>query len=80
MIHQEHPQPQWGRSKPIRLSHGLTAPQLMRYALDGLIRTSHIRRPGQTRGVRLFHLGDIDQLIASGIENSTPDRPDKTQI
>jgi hypothetical protein len=40
----------------------------MRYAEEGLIRTSHIRRPGQTRGVRLFHLGDIDRLIADSIE------------
>ena len=40
----------------------------MRYAEEGLIRTSHVRRPGQTRGVRLFHLGDIHQLIISSIE------------
>ena len=27
-----------------------------------------IRRPRQTRGVRLLHLGDIDRLIAASIE------------
>jgi hypothetical protein len=60
---------EWARAKAIRASHGLTAPQLMRYAGDGLIRTSHIRRPGQTRGIRLFHIGDINALIAASIEN-----------
>jgi hypothetical protein len=33
-----------------------------------------IRRPGQTRGVRLYHLGDIDQLILSSVEQ----RPTQT--
>lgn len=61
---------EWRRAKSIRASHGLTAPQLMRYADDGLIRTSHIRRPGQTRGIRLFHMGDIDALITASIENT----------
>lgn len=69
MPHQEHQQHEWSRAKPIRASRGFTFPQLVRYANDGLIRTSHIRRPGQTRGVRLFHLGDIDRLIAESIEN-----------
>jgi hypothetical protein len=64
------PHQEWARAKAIRVSHGLTAPQLMRYADDGLIRTSHIRRPGQTRGVRLFHVGDIDALITASIENT----------
>lgn len=67
--HQLH---EWGRAKQIRKSHGLTAPQLTRYAEDGLIRTSHIRRPGQTRGVRLYHVGDIDLLIATSIEPAKP--------
>jgi hypothetical protein len=40
----------------------------MRYAADGMIRTSHIRRPGQTRGIRLFHVGDIERLVASNVE------------
>jgi hypothetical protein len=62
--------PQWARAKEIRSIHGLTAPQLMRYAQDQLIRTSHIKRPGQTRGVRLFHLGDISALITANIEGS----------
>jgi hypothetical protein len=72
--HASHLENSWGRAKQIRASHGFTAPQLARYAADGLIRTSHIRRPGQTRGVRLYHLGDIDELIASNIEppTSTP--------
>lgn len=70
--HLEHALPkEWARAKAIRVSRGLTAPQLMRYAEDGLIRTSHIRRPGQTRGIRLFHLGDIDALIAASIESNT---------
>ena len=67
---QQEAQHEWGRAKAIRESRGLTAPQLRRYADDGLIRTSHIRRPGQTRGVRLFHIGDIDALIAASIENT----------
>ena len=67
---QQEVQHEWARAKAIRASHGLTAPQLRRYADDGLIRTSHIRRPGHTRGVRLFHIGDIDALIAASIENT----------
>ena len=66
--HDGHGSQEWGRAKSIRERNGLTAPQLMRYAEEGLIRTSHIRRPGQTRGVRLFHLGDIDGLIVASIE------------
>jgi len=66
--HENHGSLEWGRAKAIRERSGLTAPQLMRYAEEGLIRTSHVRRPGQTRGVRLFHLGDIHQLIISSIE------------
>jgi len=61
--------PQWGRAKSLRQTHGFTAPQLMRYAQAGLIRSSHIKRPGQSRGVRLFHLGDIDRLISDNIDN-----------
>lgn len=68
--HQQHEPatPIWGRAKSIRKSHGFTAAQLARYAADGMIRTSHIRRPGQTRGVRLFHLGDLDSLIENCVE------------
>ncbi len=73
MSHQQHPLHEWGRAKLIRSSYGFTFPQLMRYVEDDLIRTSHIRRPGQTRGVRLFHLGDIDRLIDANIEpNAKP--------
>lgn len=70
--HPHHLEQNWARAKQIRNSRGFTAPQLARYASDGLIRTSHIRRPGQTRGVRLFHIGDIDELIAASIELPTP--------
>jgi hypothetical protein len=73
--HQEEAQHEWGRAKAIRESHGLTAPQLRRYADHGLIRTSHIRLPGQIRGVRLFHIGDIDALIAASIENRDKHQP-----
>jgi hypothetical protein len=68
-------QNQWSRAKPILASRGITAPQLMRYAQDKLVRTSHIRRPGQTRGVRLFHLGDIDALITANIETPNKKSP-----
>jgi len=64
-----HPDPQWKRAKAIRALNGLTAPQLMRYADAGMIRTSHIRRPGQSRGVRLFSLTDIQALIEGGMES-----------
>jgi hypothetical protein len=67
--HQPH---EWQRAKYFRTNRGLTAPQLTRYAEDGLIRTSHIRRPGQTRGVRLYHVGDVDRLITESIEPSKP--------
>lgn len=69
MTQDAHTHPEWSRAKPIRNAYGLSAPQLMRYAAAGMIRTSHIRRPGQTRGVRLFHLGDIERLIAVSVED-----------
>jgi hypothetical protein len=68
MEHDPHERREWSRAKPIRLSHGFTFPQLIRLARDGLIRTSHIRRPGQTRGVRLFNVFDLDRLITESIE------------
>jgi hypothetical protein len=70
---QQHHQdrPTWGRAKLARASYGLTAPQLARYADENLIRTSHIRRPGQTRGVRLYNFDDIEQLILKGIERGS---------
>ena len=68
-MHQElHQLQEWQRAKYFRATRGLTAPQLARYAEDKLIRTSHIRRPGQTRGVRLYHVGDVDRLINANIE------------
>jgi hypothetical protein len=68
---------EWAKAKTIRETHGITAPQLRRYAEDGLIRTSNIRRPGQTRGTRLFNVADVDRLIAASVENYT--RPRKLQ-
>ena len=73
MFQERHPQhqnrPTWGRAKLARACYGLSAPQLARYAGENLIRTSHIRRPGQTRGVRLYNFDDIEQLILKGIES-----------
>lgn len=68
MEHKPHTDPLWSRAKLIRQKHGLSAPQLKRYAQDGLIRTSNIRRPGQVRGVRLYSLSDILRLIAESVE------------
>jgi hypothetical protein len=59
---------EWAAAKLIRETRGITAPQLRRYANEGLIRTSNIRRPGQVRGIRLFNVGDIDRLIEASIE------------
>lgn len=58
---------EWSRAKPLRLL-GYTTPQLVRWAAAGLIRSSHIRLPGQTRGIRLYHVGDLRQLVARSIE------------
>lgn len=73
-LHKLH---EWSRAKSIRATHGFTFPQLIRLAKDGLIRTSHVKRPGQTRGVRLFHLGDLDRLILESVEppSGTPPPP-----
>jgi DNA-binding transcriptional MerR regulator len=59
---------EWARARVLRSRFGLTAPQLARYAQENLIRSSHIRRPGQTRGVRLYHVGDIERLIDSNLQ------------
>ena len=59
---------EWAKAKNIRETRGITAPQLQRYAADGLIRTSNIRRPGQTRGIRLFSMADVDRLIEASVE------------
>ena len=63
------PTAEWAKAKTIRETYGITAPQLRRYAEDGLIRTSNIQRPGQTRGIRLFSMADLDRLIESSVEN-----------
>lgn len=60
--------PEWAAAKQIRETRGITAPQLRRYSDSGMIRTSNIVRPGQTRGIRLFNVGDIDRLIEASIE------------
>ena len=62
------PKAEWAKAKNIRETRGITAPQLRRYAADGLIRTSNIRRPGQTRGIRLFCMADVDRLIEASVE------------
>ena len=64
----------WAKAKTIRETHGITAPQLRRYAEDGLIRTSNILRPGQTRGTRLFSMADVDRLVEASVENYTRPR------
>jgi DNA-binding transcriptional MerR regulator len=58
---------QWAKARSIRETRGISAPQLRRYADEGLIRTSNILRPGQTRGIRLFNVQDIDRLIEASI-------------
>jgi len=65
--HEKH-EHHWLRARRVREIYGITAPQLARWAGEGMIRTSHIRRTGQTRGVRLYNLGDIAALIEKSIE------------
>ena len=62
---------EWAKAKTIRETHGITAPQLRRYAEDGLIRTSNILRPGQIRGTRLFSMADVDRLVEASVEDYT---------
>lgn len=64
--HEAPTDPQWKRAKEFKQLYGISPAQLKRYSDAKLIRTSHIRRPGQTRGIRLFSLTDIDRLIAEG--------------
>ena len=61
--------PRWSRAKLIKNLNGVSSAQLYRYAQNGMIRTSNLRRPGQTRGVRLYSLTDVEQLIDDGIES-----------
>ena len=60
--------PRWSRAKLIKKLVGISSAQLYRFAQSGMIRTSNLRRPGQTRGVRLYSLTDVEQLIDDGIE------------
>lgn len=64
-------EPQWAKAKYIFETRGITAPQLHRYAADGLIRSSKICRPGLRRGTRLFNVGDLDALITRGSDSSS---------
>lgn len=57
----------WASAKLILETRGITAPQLRRYAADGLIRTSNILRPGYARGTRLYNVVDLDALIERSI-------------
>jgi hypothetical protein len=59
---------EWAAAKHIRETRGISAPQLRRYAGEGLIRTSNIRRTEQLRGIRLYNVRDIDRLIELSIE------------
>ena len=67
---------EWAKAKTIHETRGITAPQLLRYARGGQVRTSNIVRPGQGRGTRLFHLGDVDRLIESNIETFPGSQPE----
>lgn len=58
----------WASAKLIQVTRGITAPQLRRYAADGLIRTSNILRPGYARGARLYNVFDLDALIERFVE------------
>ena len=85
MNQEAHEKWEWARAKLIRQCKGITAPQLGRYAADGLIRSSHIRRPGQTRGVRLYHVGDLEKLINASIkdhsiQDSQADSPGTVEV
>lgn len=60
----------WASAKLILETRGITAPQLRRYAVDGLIRTSNILRPGYARGTRLYNVVDLDELIERSIQNT----------
>ncbi len=48
---------------------GLTRPKLYELATKGHIKSASLREPGQTRGVRLFHLRSILDYI-EGVANS----------
>ena len=65
--------PVWAQARMIRNRFGISAPQLARYSSQGMIRTSNIRRPGQSRGIRLFHVGDVVELISKNIEQVDPE-------
>lgn len=59
---------EWSRAKPLKPI--VSAPQLGRFADGGLIRSAHIRMPGQKRGIRLFNVGDLKRLLSESIEQN----------
>ena len=65
----EGPLPVWVRAPKSGLEFfsGTSRSKLYEWAGNGYIRSASIRRPGQVRGVRLFHL----QSILSFIEQSS---------
>jgi len=44
---------------------GFSRSKLYELATDRLIRSTSIRKPGQTKGTRLFHLGSVLDYIAA---------------
>jgi hypothetical protein len=63
---------EWSRAKPLK-PKGYSAPQLARYADSGLIRSAHIKLPGQKRGIRLFNVLDLKRLLNNSIERDVID-------
>lgn len=72
--------PEWASAKLIHETRGITAPQLRRYAREGLIRTSNILRPGHARGKRLFSVIDLDNLIERSIESRGQDMAEAVNV
>lgn len=59
---------EWAGAKQVRDTYGITISQIRRFAEQGMIRSANIRRPGRTRGIRLFSVHDLERLIESSIE------------
>ncbi|MCB1131639.1 MAG: hypothetical protein KDN05_10950 [Verrucomicrobiae bacterium] len=72
-------EPVWASAKQIRGRYGITVPQIRRYAEEGLVRTALITRHGMKKGIRLFHVEDLEHLIEISIEEprvTTPKQAD----
>lgn len=72
-----HGYPIWVRPPKSGTCHwtGLSRSALYALATQGLIRTASIRKSGQTKGTRLFHVPSVLALIeehATGPDGSTP--------